>query len=306
MQEDAAPQTAQNEAAPAAAQMIADTRAQVEGLLNPENIAVLTELGITWGMKALGALIVLIIGIWIAGRLKRAVVTLVQRAPNLDNSLANFFGGIVYWLIFAFVLIAVLSMFGIQTTGLAALIGAAGLAIGLALQGTLSHVASGVLLLTFRPFKSGDYIEAGGQSGTVKGISLFTTELATPDFRKVIVPNGDIYSGPITNYSAYDRRRVDIVIGISYDDSIDRAMSSLRAVIAEEDRILDDPEPFIGVTALGDFSVDIVVRVWTATADFWPVKFDLTKAFKERFDADDITIPFPTQIHHQHRVSEAD
>lgn len=285
--------------------MLADTQARIQAFLTEENINAWTETGIAWGLKALSALLVFLIGIWIAGRLRNAVARIVERAPNLDVTLANFFGSLVYWLIFAFVVIAVLSMFGIQTTGLAALIGAAGLAIGLALQGTLSHVASGVLLLVFRPFRVGDYVEAGGHAGTVKEISLFTTELATPDNVKIIVPNGDVYSGAITNYSAYDTRRVDFVMGISYEDDIDRAIDSLKAVIAGESRILSDPEPFLGVGNLGDSSVDVTVRVWVQSSDYWPVKFDLTKAFKERFDQDGITIPYPTSTAYEYKLERA-
>lgn len=278
-----------------AAAAIGDAKAQVESFLTPELIASLTELGVTWGMKVLGALFVFFIGTWIAGRLRNVVVKLVEKSPNLDATLAKFFGSMVYWLIFAFVVIAVLSMFGIQTTGLAALIGAAGLAIGLALQGTLSHVASGVLLLTFRPIKIGDYVEAGGQAGTVKGIGLFTTELATPDNVMVIVPNGDVYSGPISNYTAHSTRRVDIEMSVGYDDDINAAMATLRKVYEGDSRVLKDPEPFMGVINLGASSVDIVLRLWVRTGDYWGVKFDLTKSFKEALDTAGITIPFQTQ-----------
>ncbi|GGY43721.1 mechanosensitive ion channel family protein [Parvularcula lutaonensis] len=284
---------------------IEEAQSWLGNFLRPETISSMTETAIGWGLKAVGALIVFAIGVWIAGRLRNAVTSAVERAPNLDVTLARFFGSIVYWLVFAFVVIAVLSMFGIQTTGLAAVIGAAGLAIGLALQGTLSHVASGVMLLAFRPFKYGDFVEAGGVSGTVKGINLFTTELATPDNKKVIVPNGDIYSTSITNYSAYDTRRVDIVMGISYDDDIDKAMATLRGEIAKDDRVLADPEPFLAVKELGDSSVNIVCRMWVAKDNFWPVTFDLTKAFKQALDRDDITIPFPTRTIYTHEVAKS-
>lgn len=274
---------------------IGEARSLAAKLTNPETLAGLAETAIGWGVTAIGALLVLVIGLFVAGRLKAVTVQAIQRAPNLDATLAHFFGSMVYYLIVAFVVIAVLSMFGIQTTGLAALIGAAGLAVGLALQGTLGHVASGVLLLAFRPFRVGDYIEAGGQAGTVREISLFTTTLATPDNVKIIVPNGDIYSGAIVNYSAYDQRRVDLVFGISYDDDIDKAMAAIRAVIEADPRALPDPEAQIVVGNLGDSSVDIITRVWCAAGDYWGLRFDLTKAVKERFDAEGITIPFPTQ-----------
>lgn len=273
---------------------------QLDQLLAPETRARIIELAIQWGTNALGALVVFILGMWLAGKLKNLVVKAVKRAPNLDDTLAHFFGSLVYYLIVAFVVIAVLSMFGIQTTGLAALIGAAGLAIGLALQGTLGHLASGVMLLAFRPFKIGDYIEAAGEAGTVKEISLFTTILATVDNVKVIVPNGDIWSGAITNYSGYDQRRVDFVFGISYDSDIDKAMAAIRSEIEKDGRIINTPaEPQIVVSNLGDSSVDITVRVWCERPDYWDIKFDLTKAVKERFDSEDISIPFPTQTLYQ-------
>lgn len=294
-----APQTSTGTSAADVLQNPEAAVSMVSELLTPENIATWTETAVGFGLKALSALVVFWIGTLIAGRLRKIVTNLVDRAPQLDSTLANFFGSLVYWLVFAFVVIAVLSMFGIQTTGLAALIGAAGLAIGLALQGTLSHVASGVMLLTFRPFRVGDYVEAGGQAGTVKGINLFTTELATPDNVKIIVPNGDIYAGAISNYSAYEQRRVDFVMGISYEDDINAAMDALRAVIAKDSRALTTPEPFLGVGNLGDSSVDITVRIWALGSDYWPLKFDLTKQFKEALDAAGITIPYPTATHYQ-------
>ena len=272
---------------------------QAQSLMNPETLSGLLELAVAWGVKAVGALLVFFIGMIIAGRLKSLTRNAVLRAPNLDETLAGFFASLVYYLIVAFVVIAVLSMFGIQTTGLAALIGAAGLAVGLALQGTLGHLASGVMLLAFRPFKIGDYIEAAGEAGTVKEITLFTTVLATPDNVKIIVPNGDVWSGAITNYSAYATRRVDLVMGIAYEDEIDKAMAAIRAEIDTDSRTHSDPEPQIVVGNLGDSSVDIIVRVWCATDDYWGVKFDLTKAIKERFDRDGINIPYPTQTLYQ-------
>ncbi|MEM1410058.1 MAG: mechanosensitive ion channel domain-containing protein [Pseudomonadota bacterium] len=285
--------------------LIGEASGWLTGLLTPENIDLYTQTAIGWGLKALSALLVFFIGVWIAARLRAAVVNLVIKAPNLDETLAGFFGSMVYWLVFAFVVIAVLSMFGIQTTGLAALIGAAGVAVGLALQGTLSHVASGVLLLTFRPFRIGDYIQAGGEAGTIKAISLFTTELATPDNVKIIVPNGDVFSGSISNFSAYDTRRVDFAMGISYDDDINKAMDVLKGVFSGDARILTSPEPFIGVGNLGDSSVDITVRLWVKKEDYWGVKFDMTKAFKEKFDQEDITIPYPTRTTYEYHMDAA-
>ncbi|MEM1396527.1 MAG: mechanosensitive ion channel domain-containing protein [Pseudomonadota bacterium] len=272
-------------------------------LLNPETLSGLVELSVQWGVKALGALVVFFFGMSVAGRLKALTRRAVLRAPNLDETLAGFFASLVYYLVVAFVIIAVLSMFGIQTTGLAALIGAAGLAIGLALQGTLSHLASGVMLLAFRPFKIGDYIEAAGEAGTVKEVTLFTTVMATPDNVKIIVPNGDVWAGSISNYSAYDTRRVDLVMGIAYEDDINKAMAAIKAEIDADERAHSSPEPLIVVGNLGDSSVDIIVRVWCATADYWGLKFHLTKAIKERFDRDGINIPYPTRTVYETRVA---
>ena len=269
----------------------------------PESLALdaaviqsLIATGISFGLKALAALAVLIIGLWVAGRARSAVAAMAGRSPRFDETLARFFASIVYYVTLAFVVIAVLSTFGIQTTSLAALLGAAGLAIGLSLQGTLGHVAAGVMLLAFRPFKIGDFVEAAGHAGTVKAITLFTTELATPDNVQIIIPNGAIWGGSIKNFSTHALRRVDFVMGVSYDDDLNRAMASLRAVIEADARALTDPAPQIVIGNLGDFSVDIIVRVWCDAADYWPLKFDFTKAFKERFDADGITIPYPTRI----------
>ncbi|MEM9811021.1 MAG: mechanosensitive ion channel family protein [Pseudomonadota bacterium] len=280
-------------------QAVTDARAGLEKLMNPETIASLTETALGWAITALGALTVLVIGLWIAGRLKKITISAVNRAPNLDETLSRFFGSIVYYIVVAFVVIAVLSMFGIQTTGLAALIGAAGLAIGLALQGTLGHVASGVMLLAFRPFKIGDWIEAAGEAGTVNEISLFTTILNTPDNKRIIIPNGDIYDGAITNYSAYATRRVDFVMGISYEDDINKAMAAFQSEIDAHEKTHDTPAPQIVVSNLGDSSVDITIRVWCNTADYWAVNFDLTKAFKERLDKEGINIPYPTRTVYQ-------
>jgi small conductance mechanosensitive channel len=178
-------------------------------------------------------------------------------------------------------------------------LGAAGLAIGLALQGTLSNLAAGVMLLLFRPFRVGHFVEIAGQAGTVKEVGLFTTELATPDNVQIIVPNGDVWGTAVTNFSAHDTRRVDLVAGISYNDDIGAAMDVLKRAIDGEPRILRDPEPFMAVTNLGDFSVDITLRLWCKSSDYWGVKFDMTRRIKEDFDKNGVDIPFPTQTHLQ-------
>ena len=247
------------------------------------------------GLKVLGALVILVLGLWAASRIKRIAARLLGRGPMMDDMVASFLAGFVYYLVVAFIAVAVLSQFGIQTTSLAALLGAAGLAVGLALQGTLSHVASGVMLLTIRPFKIGDYVEVAGHAGTVKALTLFTTELATGDNIQIVIPNGSVWSGSVVNYSTHPTRRVDLTFGISYGDDIDQAMAAIRGEIEAEARCLADPEPLIAVGNLGDSAVDIIVRVWTAAADNSGVRYGLTKAIKERFDKDGITIPYPTR-----------
>ncbi|MEL6280346.1 MAG: mechanosensitive ion channel domain-containing protein [Pseudomonadota bacterium] len=238
---------------------------------------------------------ILIVGYVFAGWAGSAVKSMGERNERVDNTLASFFGSIIRYAILAMVAIAVLDRFGVETTSLVALIGAAGLAIGLALQGTLSNLAAGVMLIMFRPFKVGDYVDAGGHSGTVKGIALFTTELATVDNVQIIMPNGAIWGSPIVNYSAHDDRRVDLVFGVSYDSDLKVAEQAINDVIAADQRVKDAPAaPFVAVTNLGDSSVDFTVRVWCDAADYWMLKFDLTRAVKEKFDATGVDIPFPT------------
>lgn len=241
------------------------------------------------------AAIILIAGYIFAGWAGAAVKGVGQRNERVDNTLAAFFGSLVRYALLTIVAIAVLDRFGVETTSLVALIGAAGLAIGLALQGTLSNLAAGVMLILFRPFKLGDYVEAGGHAGTVKEISLFTTELATVDNVQIIMPNGAIWGAPIINFSAHDDRRVDLVFGVSYDSDLKVAEQAIRDVVSEDLRIKDAPaEPFVAVTNLGDSSVDFTVRVWCDAGDYWALKFHLTRAVKEKFDTVGVDIPFPT------------
>lgn len=245
--------------------------------------------------NAVGALIVLVVGLWLAGRAKKVVVAGMKRSGRMDETLVGFLSSLVYYGLIALVVITTLGVFGVPTTSFAALIGAAGLAIGLALQGTLGNVASGVMMLGFRPFQVGNFVETGGHMGTVKAITLFTTELATLDNRKVIIPNGKVWDNPIVNFSSYDTRRLDITFGVSYGDDLDKALAAVRKEVDAEARILRDPEPVIVVDSLGDSSVNILCRFWTAAPDLFPVKWALTKAVKERFDAVGVTIPFPTR-----------
>lgn len=260
-----------------------------------ERFGPLIEGGLAFLGSAIVALIVLWIGLSIAGRVRRGVSYAVSKSPKFDETLGSFFGSVAYYTVTAIVVITVLGLFGIPTTSFAALIGAAGLAIGLSLQGTLGNLAAGVLLLAFRPFKLGEFVEAGGHSGTVKAITLFTTELATVDNKKIIIPNGAVFDGSIVNFSSYGERRLDLVFGIAYDADIDQAMGIIRSVVDADDAARATPEPTIEVDNLGDSSVDLICRVWCAGSDYFPLKWRLLKTIKQRFDAEGVGIPFPTR-----------
>lgn len=252
----------------------------------------------TYGLDVIGAIIILIVGWIVSGWVYRAVEKGLGKIEKFDVTLRGFFASFAKYLVLIFTGLAVLSQFGIQTASLIAVLGAAGLAIGLALQGTLSNVAAGVMLLLFRPFKVGDYVEAGGHAGTIKAISLFVTEMATPDNVQILIPNSAVWGSSVSNYSFHPQRRVDFLIGIGYGDDIGKAMTAIRAVIDADNRTLNDPEPMVVVGELGDSSVNLIVRVWCNAGDYWGVKFDMTKAIKERLDADGIEIPFPQRVVH--------
>ena len=249
-----------------------------------------------FGAKAIGALIVLIIGLRVAGWLGGLVRKVSLRQENIDDTLGNFFGSMVRWAVTAAVFIAVLQVFGVPATSFVAILGALTLAIGLSLQGALGNIASGVMIMIFRPYKLGDYVEAAGVAGTVKDINLFQTVLATPDNVQIMVPNSQAIDGVIKNYSGYSTRRVDVTFGIDYGDDIDKAIGIIKSIVVADDRIMRDPEPFAKVVNLGDSSVDIATRNWVSSKDYWDVKFDLTKAVKEAFDQQGISIPYPHQV----------
>jgi len=254
---------------------------------------------ITWGLRIGVAL-----AIFFAGRfLVNWIVRLTERymrMNQLDELIVRFASNILSWTLLFIIIIAALSQLGVDTTALIALLGAAGLAVGLALQDSMKNFASGVLLIIFRPFSIGHFIEAAGTSGIVESITLFTSTLCTPDNRAVIVPNGAIYSNTIINYSALPTRRVDMVFGISYDDDLRQAKELLHQIVAEEPRILADPAPLIAVSALTDSSVDFAVRPWVQTADYWDVFFSITEKVKLAFDDNGISLPFPQmEIHLQ-------
>jgi small conductance mechanosensitive channel len=251
----------------------------------------------TYGIKVIGAIIILILG-RIAAGIGRNVVRKVLEKSKTDPAVVSFVGSMIYFLILIFAVLAALAKFGIQTASFVAILGAAGFAIGFALQGSLANFAAGVLILVLRPFKVGDYIDGAGVGGTVKDIQLFTTVLATPDNIKIMVPNGKLFGDTIKNFSGFDTRRIDFVIGIGYTSDIQKAYDVLMSLIKEDTRILSDPPPKVAVSELADSSVNFVVRPWVKRSDYWGVKFDLTRKIKEAFDENGIEIPFPQQVVH--------
>ena len=247
-------------------------------------------------VSAIKALIILVIGWMVAGAASGWVRRRVLKHPNIDDTIGSFVASIVRWVLLLVVLIAVLGLFGIEATSLVAVLGAATLAIGLALQGTLSDVAAGFMLIVFRPYKLGQFVDIGGTSGTVKDLNLFITELVTPDNVQIIVPNGQAWGSIIKNFSAHDTRRLDLGFGIDYGDDIDRAMAIILDLATADERVHDDPAPWVRVANLGDSSVDLGVRLWCDSGDYWELKFHMTKAVKEGFDAQGISIPYPHQV----------
>lgn len=249
-----------------------------------------------YGAQIALALVTLLVGWWLINRLTGKVGALLQRR-QVDPTLHGFIGSLAAIALKAMLLVSVASMAGVETASFIAMIGAAGLAVGLALQGSLSNFAGGVLILLFRPFRVGDWIEAQGVSGSVAGIQIFHTTLKTGDNKTVIVPNGSLSNGIITNYSREATRRADINIGIDYGSDIKRAREVLLG-LAQDARVLRDPEPAVFVTALADSTVNLSLRVWVATGDFWPVTFEFTELAKERLTAAGIEIPFPQRVLH--------
>lgn len=247
-------------------------------------------------ISAVKALVVLIIGWMIAGIISGVIRRKVNANPRIDDTLGNFGASVIKWVILLVVLIAVLGIFGIEATSLVAVLGAATLAIGLALQGTLSDLAAGFMLILFRPYRLGQYVDIGGTSGTVKDLNLFITELVTPDNVQIIVPNGQAWGAIITNFSHHATRRVDLTFGIDYGDDADKALNLILDLARADSRIHDDPAPWARVTNLGDSSVDLTARLWCDAADYWDIKFEMTKAVKEAFDKNGISIPYPHSV----------
>ncbi len=249
------------------------------------------------GPSVLAAIVIFVVGRWIAKIITKLVSRIATKA-NVDPILVKFMGSVTYAVLLMLVIISALGKLGINTTSFVAIVGAAGLAIGFAFQGTLGNLASGVMLILFRPFKTVDYIEAGGTAGTVEEVQIFATILKTPDNKRIIIPNGTGVGGNITNYSANPTRRVDMVFGIGYGDDLRKAKSLLETIVKEHPQVLADPAPTIAVSELADSSVNFAVRPWVNTADYWTVYFDIHETVKLRFDQEGISIPFPQRDVH--------
>ncbi len=260
----------------------------------------IVEFAALYGLRVIGAIVIFVIGRWVA-KLVRQVVERMLTKGNVDTTLVKFAGNLTYGLLIVVVVLAALNQVGVQTTSFIAIIGAAGLAIAFALQGSLANFAAGIMLIVFRPFAVGNFVQAGGEMGIVEEITLFTTQMRSPDNKVIIVPNSNITGGNIVNFSAKETRRVDLTIGVSYSDDLQKVKAVLADILAKDERILKDPEPTIGVVALADSSIDFAVRPWVNATDYWGVYFDTLQTVKERFDAEGIQIPFPQRDIHIYR-----
>jgi small conductance mechanosensitive channel len=257
--------------------------------------------GVELAINVAIAIAIFYIGKMVVGMIVRGMRRVMQK-QEIDKTLETFVSNLVRMVLMVIVVIAAISQLGIETTSFIAIFGAAGLAVGLALQGSLSNFAAGVLIVLFRPYRVGDFIEGAGIAGVVEQVQILTTVLRTGDNKRIIVPNGQIMDSIITNYSANETRRVDMVVGVSYGDDLDKVRSVLEELVAAEERILDDPACTIAVSELADSSVNFVVRPWVQTADYWGVKFDMTEAIKKRFDKEGISIPFPQRDVHLYKA----
>lgn len=275
-----------------------------EYLKNIDPATLITEYAIPWGTKIVFALVIFFVGRMIAALIVSGIKKVLTKR-GLDEILVSFLTSILRWLLLLFVIVAALSQLGVDTTSLVALLGAAGLAIGLSLQDSLSNFACGVMLIIFRPFTKGDFIEAGGASGVVDRISIFTTTMTSPDNKEIIVPNGAIVGGNIVNYSARATRRVDMVFGISYDDDLLKAKQVLQEILEADERILAEPAPVIALGELADSSVNFLVRPWVKTEHYWAVFWHTTETVKLRFDEAGLSIPYPQMDLHMDKSEAA-
>ena len=268
-------------------------------------VEIIVQQGTHFGLRLVFALLIFFIG----KRLARVITNLVVKGlekRDADVELVTFLQSLIYWGLFALVVIAALGQLGVQTASFIAVIGAAGLAVGLALQGSLSNFAAGVLILILRPFRVGDFVDVAGESGSVRRIQIFTTELRTPDNKCVIIPNSRVLDGNIVNYTSTGQRRVDMQFGVSYGDDLDKVRKLLEELLEKDDRVLKDPAPVIGVHTLADSSVNFVVRPWVKTENYWPFYWHMTETVKKTFDANDVEIPFPQRVMHAAQQPDVD
>lgn len=266
-----------------------------------QSVQTVSDLIGTYALNIAIAIVIFIVGKWLASKLTDICIKILTKTKRVDATLLSFFRNIIYYILMVVVALTALKQLGVDTTSFFAILGAAGLAIGLALKDSLGNFASGVMIILFRPFKIGDYVTAGGSSGTVEEISIFNTILKTPDNQKLIIPNGSITQNTITNVNANPTRRVDLVIGIGYDDDIKKAKEILESILKSNELILQDKANTVAVSELGDSSVNFVVRAWVNTPDYWTVKFDLTEKIKTTFDNEGISIPFPQRDVHVYK-----
>jgi small conductance mechanosensitive channel len=250
-----------------------------------------------YGLRVVGAVLIFAIG-YLVAKLVRKLTRKIMARSKVDETLISFVTSLVYVAMMTFVIIAALGKLGVQTASFIAVLGAAGLAVGLALQGALANFAAGVLMIIFKPFKVGDFIDAAGTAGVVEEIQIFTTQLKTPDNKEIIVPNAKLTGDNITNFSAKECRRIDLVVGVSYGDDLDKVRRVLEEILSADERILKDPAPSIGLLEMADSSINLAVRPWVKTADYWDVFFATNETIKKRFDAEGISIPFPQRDVH--------
>jgi small conductance mechanosensitive channel len=253
-----------------------------------------------YGLRVLAAVIILVAGYYVT-KAVRGLLARLMRKSKVDETLIAFVCSLAHVALLTFVVIAAIGKLGVATASFVAVIGAAGLAVGLALQGALANFAAGVLMIVFKPFKVGDFVEAGGTMGIVEEIQIFTTQMKTPDNKTIIVPNGKIMGDTITNFTARDTRRMDLTVGVSYGDDLDKVQHVLGDVLRADSRVLVDPAPTVGVLEMADSSVNFAVRPWVKTAEYWDVFFALQKTIKQRLDTEGISIPFPQQDVHLYR-----
>jgi len=283
-------------------QQVASLGQQTHSTMDTNITEKFIDILVQYGVQVIAALIILALGLWLANRIKSFLITTLNR-QEVDPTLVGFFSSILHGALIVFIVTAAISRLGVQTSSIVAVIGAAGLAVGLALQGSLSNFASGVLLIIFKPFVTGNFIKAGGEAGTVVEIGILSTELVTPDNVKIIIPNSQVMSGSINNFSAHSTRRVDMVLGVSYGDDLEKVKQIIHKLLAADERVLEDPEPIVAVSNLGDSSVDFVVRPWVQTDDYWAFKYEFIQSMKEACDDEGVSIPFPQRDLHLYQES---